>query len=162
MKSKTWVDAPSKPRWTPPPGAVDAHVHVFGPQARFPFAPQAKYHPEDATPEMLFALRDHLGFARNVIVQASCHGTDNGATLDAIRALRPADAEWLPALPNATEPDPRLLHALGRLRQVVETTDFDGYDNGLTKDENQLLAASYRPSEIAALIGRGMGRLLSN
>jgi hypothetical protein len=89
-------------------------------------------------------------------------GGFGGATLDAIRALRPADAEWLPALPNATEPDPRLLHALGRLRQVVETTDFDGYDNGLTKDENQLLAASYRPSEIAALIGRGMGRLLRN
>lgn len=84
MKTKTWVDAPSKPRWTPPPGAVDAHVHVFGPEARFPFAPQAKYHPEDATSEMLFALRDHLGFARNVIVQASCHGTDNAATLDAI------------------------------------------------------------------------------
>jgi 2-pyrone-4,6-dicarboxylate lactonase len=33
---------------------------------------------------MLFALRDHLGFARNVIVQASCHGADNAATLDAI------------------------------------------------------------------------------
>jgi 2-pyrone-4,6-dicarboxylate lactonase len=83
-RSKTWIDTPSKPRWTPPPGAVDAHVHVFGPEARFPFSPLAKYHPEDATPEMLFALRDHLGFARNVIVQASCHGTDNAATLDAI------------------------------------------------------------------------------
>jgi 2-pyrone-4,6-dicarboxylate lactonase len=33
---------------------------------------------------MLFALRDHLDFARNVIVQASCHGIDNAATLDAI------------------------------------------------------------------------------
>jgi 2-pyrone-4,6-dicarboxylate lactonase len=83
-KSKTWVDSPSKPRFVPPPGAVDAHVHVFGPEARFPFSPLAKYHPEDATPEMLFALRDHLGFERNVIVQASCHGTDNSATLDAI------------------------------------------------------------------------------
>ncbi|NRD89338.1 2-pyrone-4,6-dicarboxylate hydrolase, partial [Sphingopyxis sp. BSNA05] len=37
-----------------------------------------------AGPDMLFALRDHLGFDRNVIVQASCHGTDNSATLDAI------------------------------------------------------------------------------
>lgn len=83
-KSKTWIDHPSKPRWTPPPGAIDAHVHVFGPEAEFPFAPQAKYHPADATAEMLFALRDHLGFARNVIVQASCHGTDNRATLAAI------------------------------------------------------------------------------
>jgi 2-pyrone-4,6-dicarboxylate lactonase len=83
-KSKTWIDAPSKPRWTPPAGAVDAHVHVFGPEAEFPFSPLAKYKPEDATPEMLFALRDNLGFARNIIVQASCHGTDNSATLNGI------------------------------------------------------------------------------
>ena len=83
-RSKTWVDFPSKPKWTPSPGAVDAHVHVFGPEAEFPFSPLAKYHPEDAPPEMLFALRDHLGFSRNVIVQASCHGTDNAATLNAI------------------------------------------------------------------------------
>jgi len=83
-RSKTWVDRPSKPRWTPPPGAVDAHVHVFGPEAEFPFSPKAKYHPEDATPEMLFALRDHLGISRNIIVQASCHGTDNAATLNGI------------------------------------------------------------------------------
>ena len=52
--------------------------------ASFPFSAKAKYLPEDAGPEMLFALRDHLGFAKNVIVQASCHGTDNSATLDAI------------------------------------------------------------------------------
>lgn len=52
--------------------------------AQFPFSPRAKYLPEDAGAEQLFALRDHLGFSRNVIVQASCHGTDNAATLDAI------------------------------------------------------------------------------
>lgn len=80
----SWHSAPSKPRYTPPPGAVDAHCHVFGPMADFPFSPKAKYLPEDAGPDMLFALRDHLGFARNVIVQASCHGTNNAATLDAI------------------------------------------------------------------------------
>lgn len=83
-KTKTWMDEPSKPSFTPPAGAVDAHVHVFGPEARFPFSARAKYHPEDATPEMLFALRDYLGFSRNVIVQASCHGTDNRATLAGI------------------------------------------------------------------------------
>ena len=87
-RSKTWVDVPSKPRFLPPPGAVDAHVHVFGPEAEFPFSPKAKYHPEDATPEMLFALRDRLGFSRNVIVQASCHGTDNAATLAGIAKSR--------------------------------------------------------------------------
>ena len=80
----SWHPAPSKPAYVPPAGAVDAHCHVFGPMAQFPFSPKAKYLPDDAGPDMLFALRDHLGFARNVIVQASCHGTDNAATLDAI------------------------------------------------------------------------------
>ena len=81
---RSWTLTPSRPAFVPPAGAVDAHCHVFGPQAEFPFSPKAKYHPQDAGPEMLFALRDHLGFARNVIVQASCHGTDNAATLNAI------------------------------------------------------------------------------
>ncbi|OAN63579.1 amidohydrolase family protein [Sphingomonas sp. TDK1] len=80
----SWHADPSVPRFTPPPGAVDAHCHVFGPMAAFPFSAKAKYLPEDAGPDMLFALRDKLGFARNVIVQASCHGTDNAATLNAI------------------------------------------------------------------------------
>ena len=81
---RSWTQTPSTPRFVPPAGAIDAHCHVFGPQARFPFSAKAKYLPQDAGPEMLFALRDRLGFARNVIVQASCHGTDNAATLDAI------------------------------------------------------------------------------
>ena len=81
---RSWTLEPSTPRFTPPPGAVDAHCHVFGPQAEFPFSHAAKYLPQDAGPEMLFALREKLGFSRNVIVQASCHGTDNRATLHAI------------------------------------------------------------------------------
>jgi len=80
----SWHASPSKPQFVPPPGAVDAHCHVFGPMDRFPFSANAKYLPEDAGPEMLFALRDHLGFSRNIVVQPSCHGTDNAATLDAI------------------------------------------------------------------------------
>jgi 2-pyrone-4,6-dicarboxylate lactonase len=80
----SWHAAPSKPTYTLPPGAVDAHCHVFGPMVEFPFSPKAKYLPEDAGPDKLFALRDQLGFARNVIVQASCHGTNNAATLNGI------------------------------------------------------------------------------
>ena len=81
---RSWSETPSKPNYVPPAGAVDAHCHVFGPENEFPFSPKAKYHPEDAGPDMLFALRERLGFSRNVIVQASCHGTDNRATLNAI------------------------------------------------------------------------------
>ena len=67
---------PSKPSFALPPGAVDAHCHVFGPGARFPYAATRKYTPCDAPKETLWALRDHLGFSRNVIVQATCHGLD--------------------------------------------------------------------------------------
>lgn len=77
---------PSKPRFRLPAGAVDAHCHVFGPASEFPYAPQRKYTPCDAGKDQLFAIRDFLGFSRNVIVQATCHGTDNRAVLDALRA----------------------------------------------------------------------------
>ncbi len=73
-----------KPRFALPPGATDAHCHVFGPGERFPYAPGRRYTPEDAPKEMLRALHDHLGVARAVIVQASCHGSDNAAMLDCI------------------------------------------------------------------------------
>ena len=76
---------PSKPRFVVPPGAVDAHCHVFGPGAEFPYAPERKYTPCDASKHQLWALRDWLGFERNVIVQATCHGADNRAVVDALR-----------------------------------------------------------------------------
>ncbi|MGB2318362.1 MAG: amidohydrolase family protein, partial [Litorivicinaceae bacterium] len=77
---------PKKPSYVPPPGAIDAHCHVFGPSDRFPYHPKRKYTPCDAPKEKLFELRDFLGFSRNVIVQASCHGSDNAALVDALEA----------------------------------------------------------------------------
>ena len=79
---------PSRPLFGPPPGAVDAHCHVFGPGERFPYAPERKYTPCDAPKEKLWALRDYLGFERNVLVQATCHGTDNRALIDALDDAR--------------------------------------------------------------------------
>jgi 2-pyrone-4,6-dicarboxylate lactonase len=75
---------PSKPAFVAPPGSVDAHCHIFGPGDEFPYAPQRKYTPGDAGKADLYRLRDFLGLSRNVIVQASCHGTDNTATIDGI------------------------------------------------------------------------------
>ncbi len=77
---------PSKPTFKAPPGAVDAHCHVFGPAHLFPYAPERKYTPCDAPKEKLFGLRDYLGFSRNVIVQASCHGKNNDALVDALKS----------------------------------------------------------------------------
>jgi 2-pyrone-4,6-dicarboxylate lactonase len=79
-----WYTGPAKPRFVVPAGAVDAHCHVFGPGAEFPFALERKYTPCDASKAQLYALRDHLGFSRNVVVQATCHGADNRAMVDAL------------------------------------------------------------------------------
>ncbi len=73
-----------KPSFQLPPNACDAHCHVFGPGDVFPYAPNRRYTPDDAPKEMLKALHDHLGVTRAVIVQASCHGSDNRAMLDAL------------------------------------------------------------------------------
>lgn len=81
-----WYSNPSTPRFELPAGTIDAHCHVFGPATEFPFAPERKYTPCDGGKEDLFALRDHLGISRNVIVQATCHGSDNRAMVDAVQA----------------------------------------------------------------------------
>ncbi len=77
---------PKKPDRALPPNACDSHCHVFGPAARFPFASSSTYEPVDAPREKLFELHRHLGVSRSVIVQASCHGTDNAAMVDALEA----------------------------------------------------------------------------
>jgi predicted TIM-barrel fold metal-dependent hydrolase len=75
---------PVKPKYTPPPRACDGHCHIFGPASRFPYAPERRYTPQDAGRETLAALHRHLGLERAILVQASCHGTDNRAMLDAL------------------------------------------------------------------------------
>lgn len=75
---------PKCPTFTIPKGACDTHVHVFGPQAQFPFSDQRSYTPEDCTYEDLMQLHDVLGVDRAVIVHGGAHGTDNSATLAAL------------------------------------------------------------------------------
>ncbi|AIJ23700.1 amidohydrolase family protein [Amycolatopsis methanolica] len=115
-KTPGWLDwhaDPSTPRFQLPPGTVDAHCHVFGPQAEFPFAPERKYTPCDASKEQLFALRDHLGVSRNVIVQATCHGADNSAMVDAVRASGGRARGVATVRPEVSEAELRELDAAG-------------------------------------------------
>ncbi len=75
---------PSRPTFIMPKGACDTHVHVFGPQAQFPFSDQRSYTPEDCTYEDLVQLHAVLGIDRAVIVHGGAHGIDNRATLAAL------------------------------------------------------------------------------
>ena len=134
---------PSKPRFRVPDGAVDAHCHVFGPGAQFPYAPERKYTPCDASKDRLFALRDHLGFERNVIVQATCHGSDNRALVDALRHSAGRARGVATVRRDVTEAELREMHDAGvrgvRFNFVRRLVDFT------PKDELMEIAARIAP-----------------
>jgi len=120
---------PAKPVFVPPAGAVDAHCHVFGPAARFPYAPGRKYTPCDAPKQKLFELRDHLGLSRNVIVQASCHGHDNGALVDALKTAGDLARGVAVISPHISDAELETLHDAGVravrfnfVKRLVDTT----------------------------------------
>jgi 2-pyrone-4,6-dicarboxylate lactonase len=123
-----WYSNPSKPHFVLPPGAVDAHCHVFGPGEIFPFAPERKYTPCDASKSQLFALRDHLGFTKNVIVQATCHGSDNRALVDALSASKGMARGVATVKRDITDQALEQLHAAGvrgvRFNFVKRLVDF--------------------------------------
>jgi 2-pyrone-4,6-dicarboxylate lactonase len=127
-----WYANPSKPRFRVPAGSVDAHCHVFGPGAEFPYAPERKYTPCDASNEQLYALRDHLGFARNVVVQATCHGADNSAMVDALVRSGGKARGVATVKRSVTDRDLRELHAAGvrgvRFNFVKRLVDFTPRD----------------------------------
>ncbi len=104
---------PSKPIFTPPPGAVDAHCHVFGPGDIFPYAAERKYTPCDAPKEKLWQLRNYLGLSRNVIVQATCHGADNSALVDALQASNGLARGVATVKRTVTDDELKALHVAG-------------------------------------------------
>lgn len=123
---------PSKPTYKPPPGAVDAHCHVFGPGNQFTYAPERKYTPCDASAAQLFALRDFLGFQRNVVVQATCHGADNRAMVDALKRANGAARGVATVRAEVTDEQLRELHSVGVrgvrfnfVKRLVDVTPTD-------------------------------------
>ena len=82
--------APRRPKLALPAAACDAHMHVFGPQSRFPFAPGRSFTPCEAPKEKLFALHELLGIERGVVVQSNAHGVDNSVTEDVLTARKGA------------------------------------------------------------------------
>ena len=127
-----WYTGPSKPEFKLHQGAVDSHCHVFGPANVFPYAEERKYTPCDATKAQLFALRDHLGFSRNVIVQATCHGADNRALVDAMQASGGKARGVATVKRSVTDQELHTLHAAGvrgvRFNFVKRLVDFTPKD----------------------------------
>ena len=127
-----WYAGPSRPKFKLPPGSVDAHCHVFGPGEEFPFAPERKYTPCNASKAQLYALREHLGFARNVVVQATCHGADNRAMVDACVSSGGKARGIATVKRGITDNELQALHAAGvrgvRFNFVKRLVDFTPKD----------------------------------
>jgi 2-pyrone-4,6-dicarboxylate lactonase len=130
------------PRWRPPPGACDAHCHVFGPGAVFPYAPDRAYTPPDAPFEGLRNLHRILGIERAVIVHASCHGTDMAVTLDAIARSNGAYRGVAVVKGDITDGELESLHAGGIrgvrfnfVKHLGGTPDLDVFDSVVARVE---------------------------
>ena len=67
---------PKTPQLKAPPGAIDCHIHLFGPASRFPFNPGSRYICDDALPQTAIALQDTLGLAGAVVVSGGGYGQD--------------------------------------------------------------------------------------
>ena len=102
-----------KPKFKPPPLACDAHCHIFGPAAKFPYAPDAAYNPPDSPFEGLQRLHQILGIERAVIVHASCHGSDMRVTLDGIARSKGAYRGTAIVDESVTDKDYERMHAGG-------------------------------------------------
>jgi predicted TIM-barrel fold metal-dependent hydrolase len=75
---------PKKPKLKPPPGACDTHIHLFGPAAKYPFAPDSPYTSRDALPETFFKLQDKLGLSTAVIVSPGGYGRNYSLLADVL------------------------------------------------------------------------------
>ena len=126
------------PRHPTPAGACDTHAHVFGPAARYPYPPERSYTPPDCPLDDYLAMRDVLGLTRAVIVQASIQGTDNAATLDAIKRGGDGFRGVAVVAPDIGEAELRGLHD-GGMRGARMTT---------------LVRGGVGPEHVEALAGR--------
>ncbi|HEY2842393.1 MAG TPA: amidohydrolase family protein [Bryobacteraceae bacterium] len=80
---------PEAPALPMPPEAVNTHCHVNSNGITpFPWSDDRKYDPAFAPWRKLEELDDYLGFAREVIVAATCHGTDNSYMLNALKRAK--------------------------------------------------------------------------
>lgn len=85
-------------------------------------------------------------------------GGFGGVTADIAKALKVDDRAWLPDRPDAKPMADDLREGLEKVAAFGQHSEWCGLNNGLSDSENRQLAATHRPSEIAALVSLGLGR----
>ena len=137
---------PKCPRLAPPPGAWDAHAHIFGQAGKFPYTPGRGYTPPDAPVESYIALLDRLGFAHGLAVQGNAHGFDNRVLLDALarfprlRGVAITDTRIAPA----TLRDWHALGMRGLRFHLFSEAGRPGYVRGVGLDVFEMFRAAMR------------------
>lgn len=85
-------------------------------------------------------------------------GGFGGVTFDIVASLGVDDGSWFPAAHDQATSDQGLTNGLTQITDIAKQASWDVTSNGLTLEENKRLAATHRPSEIAALVSLGLGR----
>ncbi|WP_424811088.1 amidohydrolase family protein [Roseococcus sp. YIM B11640] len=116
---------PRKPALAMPEGACDTHFHVFE-GARFPYQATRGYTPPDSPIGTALRLHDTLGLSRGVVIQASVHGTDNRAVLDAAAAHPDRLRAVVAVSEGVTEAEIAAMHAKGARAIRVNLVDRGG------------------------------------
>jgi predicted TIM-barrel fold metal-dependent hydrolase len=102
-----------KPSQNLPADAADCHMHVFGPFGRFPLVAERAYTVAEAPLAAHEKMKRAVGLERTVLVQASGHGTDNGAMLAALARLGPRGRAVAVVGPQTPRHELADMHAAG-------------------------------------------------
>ncbi len=117
MSTEPYVEQDHQPhtlQFAMPHGAIDAHMHVIGPFDQFPLSPKAQYKPFAATwQEQKEILVDKIGFWGFVVVQATCHGTDNRVVIDALEHMQGRAAGVASVDDDISADELKRMHAAG-------------------------------------------------
>jgi predicted TIM-barrel fold metal-dependent hydrolase len=125
------------------PGACDCHVHVFGPQDRFPYAAERRYTPPDALIGDYQAAMRTVGLDRAVLTAPSVHGLDNRALLHGLRTGGASLRGVAMVAADVSDAALRELHAAGV--RAIRTQLKPGGSKPLTLGELRALAERVAP-----------------
>jgi predicted TIM-barrel fold metal-dependent hydrolase len=122
------------PRFSPPPGTTDCHMHIVGPPGRFPLAAGRSYATVEASVDNYRRVMAATGIARAVVVQPSFYGTDNRCTVEALAALGDAARGVAVIDPDISDTELEALNAAGcRGARVNVATSAHGEDQALAE-----------------------------
>jgi 2-pyrone-4,6-dicarboxylate lactonase len=119
------------PDFRSPPGGCDAHFHVFGPAARYPYGSDLRYKPPLAPLADFLALAHKLGLSRFVFVQPSAYGRDNRCMLDALREAGPENCRGIADIDeNAPDAELARLDAVGVRGVRINLSPVKPFESG--------------------------------